>query len=171
MLTKEDIIIRLQPYSKELIAFCKADQDFKNALKINNPSRFVSLGAIVTSHSPFVPEDEIIGFYTYDYKIGIFKQDFIVNVGGENKDFILYTRLAGKQSSKNVKDISQFFTKYSKGKYYIETHHPKYEDLPEIIKPRALEAVALANKIKSGLRNLTPDELSQIDLELQRIGL
>ncbi|MCX6817223.1 MAG: hypothetical protein NTZ93_05140 [Candidatus Beckwithbacteria bacterium] len=174
MVSVEDLIVRLMPFPKELKEICRTHPNFAKALKINNPKRFVGLGVVITSYSPLVPEDEIIGFFTYDYKStpGRFKQDFIVNVKKKNKEFVLYTRLTKVGSSRWIKDISQFFTKYSKGMYYIESHHPKFEDIPDIIKPRALMAIELATRLKqTGLRQLSKDELTKFDMELQKLNV
>lgn len=173
-ITIENIIVRMSPFSKELKEICFSDADFSKALKINNPKRFVSLGAVITSVSPLCPQDQVIGFYTYDYgaKIPKFKQDFIVNIGNQNKEYILYTRKPKGITSKRVKDINEFYEKYSQGKYYIESHHPKFEDLPEILKPRAIDAVRIANNIKAGgLRKLTKHDLKKIDKDLKKSNL
>lgn len=172
MVSVTDLIVRMQPYSKSLKDLILSDPDFSTALKINNHTRFVSLGAVVTSYSPLVPDDEVIGFYVYDYKEDKFKQDFIVNIGKKDKEYILYTRFSKTNKNKRIKDISQFFERYSKGKYYVESHHPKFEDLPDIIKPRALEAINLAERLKGKkVRDFTKEELDRLDLELQRLGL
>lgn len=172
MLKVTNLIVRMQPYPKNLKDLIIGDPDFAEALKVNNHTRFVSLGAVVTSYSPLVPEDEVIGFYVYDYKENKFKQDFIVNIGKKDKEFVLYTRFSNPNKNKRIKDISQFFAKYSKGKYYIESHHPKFEDLPDVIKPRALEAINLADKLRGKpVKDISKEELERIDRELQEIGL
>ena len=172
MVSVVDLIVRMQPYSKNLKNLILSDPDFSKALKINNHERFVSLGAVVTSYSPLVSEGEVIGFYVYDYKQDKFKQDFIVNIGKKDIEFVLYTRYSNPNKNPRIKDISLFFEKYSKGKYYIESHHPKFEDLPDIIKPRALEAISLANKLKGkAVKDFSNEELKRIDEELQRLGL
>ncbi|MFA7301028.1 MAG: hypothetical protein WC069_01870 [Candidatus Shapirobacteria bacterium] len=163
----------MQPFPIELKKICKENPSFEDALKSVHPERFVSLGAIVTSQCPLVPEDEIIGFFVYDYRNlnkPIFKQDFIVNIGKKNKEFILYTKYP-RSYSKTIKDISEFFKKYPT--YNKKDHHPKYRKLPDLIKPRAKEAIRLANNIlKFGLRTeLTDDEFNQFDLDLKKFGL
>ena len=172
MVTVTNLIVRMQPYSSNLKSLILNDPDFAKALKINNHIRFVSLGAVVTSYSPLVPDDEVIGFYVYDYKEDKFKQDFIVNIGKKDKEFILYTKFPNTNKNKRIKDISQFFEKYSGGKYYVESHHPRFEDLPDVIKPRALEAIALANKLRGKqVKNFSTEELGKIDKELNKLGL
>jgi len=73
--------------------------------------------------------------------------------------------------SKIIKDINQFYQKYPS--YPKNSHHPKYEELPDAIKPRALEAVALANRIKAlGLREeISEEEYAKFDSELRKHGL
>lgn len=172
MITVTELIVRMQPYSQNLKTLILHDSDFAEALKINNHERFVSLGAVVTSYSPLVPDDEVIGFYIYDYKEDKFKQDFIVNVGKKDNEFILYTRFSNPNKNKRIRDINQFFQKYSKGTYYIESHHPRFEDLPGVIKPRALEAIDLAKRLKGKkTRNFSGQELEKLDSDLKKLGL
>ena len=61
-----DLIIRMQPYAKELKELCALNADFAQALKSTHPKKFVSLGAIVTSYPPSPRGDEVIGFFVYD---------------------------------------------------------------------------------------------------------
>lgn len=166
-----DLIVRMQPYSKGLKSQIFNDSEFSKALKINNPSRFVSAGAVVISSSPLCPQDKIIGFFVYDIKKEIFKQDFIVDVNGEDREFVLYTRNR-KNERKNIKDIKMFFKKYGQGVYYLNSHHPTYEDIPDEIKPSALRAIRLAKKLKiTGLRVLSESEIDQFDKDLTSMGL
>lgn len=167
-----DLILRLQPYPQKLKDLCNANPDFAKALKTTNPKKFVSLGAVVVSY-PQQTSDEVIGFYVYDYgsKPKMFKQDFIVNVGSKNEDFIIYTRFTGVSKSKIIRDISHFYQKYPS--YPKDSHHPKYEAIPDAIKLRALEAVDLANRIIAlGLREeISEEEYAKFDLELRKHGL
>lgn len=167
-----DLIVRLQPYSPGLKAIIKKDSGFAEALKVNNPSRFVSVGAIMITRSPLVPKDKIIGFYVYDYKLDKFKQDFIVDIEAKDKEFVLYTRFKGV-SSERVRDIKEFFKKYGKDLYYLGlVHHLKFKDLPDSIKPNAIMALELAKRLKGyGLRKLTNQEVKRFDSELQKLGL
>ncbi len=168
-----DLIIRMQPYAKELKELCALNADFAQALKSTHPKKFVSLGAIVTSYPPSPRGDEVIGFFVYDYGVrsGMFKQDFIVNIGKQYREFVIYTRYSGVPNSKMIKDINEFYKKYPT--YDKASHHPKFEDLPDAIKPRALEAIALANRIKKyGLRQeISDEEYARYDLELRKLGL
>jgi len=164
----------MMPFSNELKQWCNEHPDFFAALKVIYPHRFIALQTIATSYSPLVPEDEVIGIYAYDYqsKPERYKQDFIVNKSKQNKEFILFTRLPSRKYGKYVKDINEFFATYSKGKYYTETHHVAFEDLPDEIKPRAIKARELGKKLKvTGLRTLTQNELEEFDQKLQDLKL
>lgn len=143
-------IIEAMPFADELIAWCKTHPEFLRGLKNIYAEKFISLGAIVTSHSPYLPEDEVIGVYTYDYirRNPLFKQDFIINKGKLYKEFILFTRNPKGGSSKYVKDINEFFATYGKGKFYINSHHVSLEELPIELRERGTEAMALAEKMK-----------------------
>lgn len=106
-ITLKEVILELQPFSDELNNWCKTHREFFSALKNIYPEKFISPAMIVTSYPP--TGDEIIGVYTYHHEMKkpIFKQDFIVNVGRLNTEFILYTRNPNG-SSKYVKDIIEF---------------------------------------------------------------
>lgn len=172
-MTREEIIIDMMPFSKQLKEWCKIHPEFAEALKINYPTRFITLQAITISYSHLIPEDEVIGVYTYDYqsKPGKFKQDFIVNKSNQNKEFILFTRLPSRKYSKYVKDISEFFAIYSKGKYYIDSHHVIFKNLPNSIKPRAAQAIKLAESLrKTGLRKLTEKELAGFESKIKKLN-
>lgn len=132
----------MQPYSQGLKDFIKKHQDFADALKVTNPNRFISVGGIVISYSPLVPKDKIIGFYVYDNKEEKFKQDIILDIKGEDREFVLYTRY--KIKSRRIKDINEFEPKYGKYIYYKGFHWPKLEEIPDALKPNALMALELA---------------------------
>ena len=171
-MTREEIIIKMMPFSKEIRDWCKTHPDFNNALKIIYPARFIILGAIYTSYSPNKPRDQVIGFLVYDYKTKYFKQDFIVNVNNLSNEFVLYTRIPSQmgQQTKYVKDISVFYSIYGKDGYYEHTHHLTFDDLGEEIKPRAKRAIELAEKLQNtGLRVLTEKELIEVDNKLSTI--
>lgn len=169
MVSVTDLIVRLQPYSQGLKDFIKKHQDFADALKVNNPNRFISVGGIVISYSPLVPKDKVIGFYVYDNKEEKFKQDIIVDVMGEDREFVLYTRY--KIKSRRVKDIKEFEPKYGKGIYYKGFHWPKFEEIPTELKPNALIALKLAKLKDLELRDLTEAELEKFDRELRELGV
>jgi len=169
-----DLMLRMQPYHPRLKEFCLVNSEFAKSLKSLHAERFVSLGAIVVSQCPLIPEDEIIGFYVYDYGANpkIFKQDFIVNVGCKNQEFIIYTRFSGTTKSKNIRDISHFYNKYPT--YPKNSHHPKFEELPKEIQPRALQAINLANRIidRGGpVSEISDEEYTRFDLELKKLNL
>ena len=112
-ITWYDVILETLPFSQEIIDWCRVYPEFQKGLKALASERFLHLGAIIITHPPGT-NDEVIGIYAYDYKNNppLFKQDFIVNVGETNKDFILYTGFPkGVQNTKYVKHINDFFSK------------------------------------------------------------
>lgn len=171
-ISRDIIILESMPFSRGIKNWAIANKKVLGALKTSHPPRFITLQAICTSYCPLYPDDEIIGFYTYDAtsKTIMFKQDFIVNIDSKDNDFVLYTRLPSRQYDKNVKDINDFFQKYSKGLYYTNSHHVTYENLPDLVKPRATQAVQLANMLKNtGLRKFTQSELEEFYLQMQKL--
>jgi hypothetical protein len=162
-----DIVIEAMPFSAELIAWCDAHPELKQALKVTNPDRFIALGHVTTSYSPSKPEDQVIGFYAYDYMAERFKQDFIVNVGGENMEFVLYTRLPKQDRAlygRYIKDINEFYAIYGNRGDYASTHHPSLEEIvglnDPILTDRAKRYVPLGTRLKSeGLKSATQDQL------------
>ena len=159
------------PFSDPIIKWCGDHPEFQHALKIVYPERFITLQAIAISYSPYKPKDQVLGLFAYDYKDeqNRFKQDFIVNVGSENKEFVLYTRLPNRKYSKYVRDINEFYSTYAKGTHYAGTHHPKLEDLPPELQERARRAIDLANGLKmTGLRQLSEKEISKIESEIDK---
>ena len=168
-MNRDDIIMNMQPFSDAILDWAKKHPSFSRALKIIYPDRFITLQALSISY-PTHTSDQIIGIFAYDYRAEKFKQDFIVNVGNENKEFILYTKLPGKSPpySKYVQHINGFFTKYGTDGQYAQTHHPTLEELPEEIKSRAKKAQRLANRLKiTGLRVLSPEELAEIEAKVK----
>lgn len=159
-ITLEEVIIEMMPFSEELIDWFKMYPEFLAALKNVYADRFISLGAIVTYYSPNYPGDEVIGIYTYDYqrKNPIFKQDFIVNKGKLNNEFILFTRNSKGGSSKFVKDINEFFATYGNGGFYVNSHHLSFEELPDQLKERGEAAIKLAETMKGANLKKIPQE-------------
>ncbi len=169
-ITLEDLIVEMMPFSEELKNWCKLHPEFLVALKVINPERFVALGGIITSSSPNYPDDEIIGILVYDNIRGIFKQDFIINKGRANREFFLYTRNPGRLSSTYVKDINEFYSKYGKGDYYINTHHLSFDNLPEEIRSRAIDSLRLADKLKkAGYKKPTQEQIDNAYNQLLKI--
>lgn len=164
--TLEELIIEMMPFSKELADWCSKYPKFLMALKNVSAKKFISLGAIVTSYPP--TGDEVIGIYTYDYqrKNPIFKQDFVVNKGRLNKEFILFTRNP-TGSSKYVKDIKDFFALYGKYGYYVTSHHLALEELPAEIQERGQKAIKLAEKISG--TDITKINQEHIDRVYQQV--
>lgn len=158
-ITQEELIVEMMPFSEELLNWCKTHPEVLAALKIIYAEKFISLQAIVTSYPSNYPDDEVIGIYTYDYqrKNPVFKQDFIVNKGKLNKEFILFTRNP-VGSSKYVKDINDFFATYGKGGYYINSHHLFLEELPAEIRERGKDAMKLAEKMKGADLRIAPQK-------------
>ncbi len=172
MITPEELIIEMMPFPNELREFCKTHPDFRNALKIIYFDRFIALQAVGTSYSPNYPDDEVIGIYVYDYglKTPQFKQDFIVNKGGQKKNFVLYTGLSSVVNNKDVKHVNDFLAKYGKGGYYQDAHRLKFDDFSGELKQRALKAIALADKRKKGGRvHITPEQAEEIYKKLQEL--
>lgn len=169
--TLEEVIIEMMPFSGELLYWCKDHPEFFKALKNIYPRKFISLHAIVTSYPPN-SEDEVIGIYSYDYqrRNPIFKQDFIVNKGRSNQEFILFTRNPKGSGSRYVKDINDFFAKYGKGGNYGNSHHLTLEELPDEIKERGKDAIRIAEKIKGDNLNGVPQEhIDKIHQELAKV--
>ncbi len=152
-ITFEELIIKMMPFSSELIDWCNHHPEFQSALKIIYSDRFICLQAIVLSESPSLTieevNDEVIGVYVYDYRLStpLFKQDFIVNIGKQNKEFVLYTRNPRGKNSKYVKDINVFYQTYGKNGDYVNSHHLTFDQLPEEIKARGVRVIQLAEKI------------------------
>ena len=168
-----DLIIRMQPLPEQIKRICDQNPDFSQALKITHPKKFISLGAVVISYPPNSNNDEVIGFFVYDYglKPPKFKQDFIVNVSSASKEFIIYTRHRQATTSRYIRDINQFFQKYPT--YPRDSHHPRFKEIPDSIKPRAKDAKELAERIMTfGLREeLTDEEYNKFDQYLKGLNL
>lgn len=172
MITPEELIIEMMPFPRELKEFCKTHPDFGKALKIIYFDRFITLQAVGTSYSPNFPQDEVIGIYVYDYglKIPRFKQDFIININGQKKEFILYTGLSSVVDNKYVKYINDFFATYGKGGYYQGAHHPKFEEFSEELKERALRVITLAaRRKKEGFVKITMEQTQAIYEKLLKL--
>lgn len=168
-ITIEDVILELQPFSDELNKWCKTQSEFFVALKNIYPEKFVSPAMIITSYP--LSGDEVIGIFTYHHEMKkpIFKQDFIVNTGRSNTEFILYTRNP-KGSSKYVKDINDFYAKYGKYGYTKESHHLTLEELPPQLHERAKQAMILADKLKIGYHQIvSQDHIDKIYKEVMEI--
>lgn len=119
--------------------------DFYLSLKLSNSDRFAFLKPIFTSHTPAghaKSMDEVIGFWYADIKNittqkgAQFKQDFIVNLKNEDRQFISY---ASKKFINNddVLLINLFFREYGEnGNFYHngqlwQHHYNSIEDLPD----------------------------------------
>lgn len=155
----------MQPFSPGLKKWCKDHPDFTKALKIIYPERFITFQAISTSSTATYPNDEIIGVYAVDYGIKKprYKQDFIVNIGRNDDNFILYTSKQSGLQVKYIKHINDFFATYGKDGSYTDTHWPTFDQLPDELKPRAEITMKLAQKLKIiGLKNITKDDINRV---------
>jgi hypothetical protein len=161
------LIIKLQPLPEELKKICDINPDFAEALKISHPRRFISLGAVIKSYPP-ESEDEVIGFYVYDYSQNIIKQDFIVNLKKKNTEFILYTGQSLDEVTRNIKHINEFFKKYPT--YNKKDHRPKFHELPEKIQALVPRAINLAERLSwYGVNDFVSEEqYVEIEKEINR---
>lgn len=167
----EELIIELMPFSQELVDWCNIHPEFLAALKNVYPDKFISPAMIMTSTSPNYPDDEVIGVYSYHYQLNkpIFKQDFIVNKGRLNKEFVLYTRNPAG-NSKYVKDINEFFSTYGKGGYYLNSHHLTSEQIPGELQERVKETMKLAEKVKDvDLTKINQEQINKVYQEVMTI--
>lgn len=160
--TLKEVILELTPFPPKLITWANSHKLFLEALKNVYPEKFISPGVIIV-HPPIKNDqayvgDVVIGVLTYHHELSkpTFKQDFIVNKKGLDKEFVLYSRNPSG-SSKYVKDINEFFAKYGKFGHSRNNHHLSLEELPNQLQLRAMQAINLANKMKIG----TPQEIPQ----------
>lgn len=111
-LTIVDVILAAIPFSDELVEWVQTHPHFKAGLKFSNEDYFLPLGLILTSTSPKRPSDKIIGFVVWDKVKRIFKQDYIVNVGSRNDEFILYSKIPGKLDTPETRHIKRLYALY-----------------------------------------------------------
>jgi hypothetical protein len=165
----EELILEFQPFSEALVNWCKTHPEFLAALKNVHPEKFISPSAILLSYP--VNGDQVIGVYSYHPRLkkAIFKQDFIVNMGNRDSEYILYTRNP-RGSSKYVKDINDFFEKYEQYGYERTHHHRTFEELPDEIKERALSTIRLADKTKDlDISTITQEHINKLYKEVKAI--
>lgn len=166
MLQVNDVIFEAMPFRNELVEWIRKHPEFKEGLKFSNPDTFLTLGAVVRSFSPDHPDDEVIGFFTYDTNKKFFKQDFIVNVGNTNTEFILYSKQPNKKYGKYVQHFNGFKAKYAINGHYQNVHHLTLADLDAMnnsqLSERARSAVALAERIEAagGRKQPSAEELA-----------
>lgn len=137
-LTIVDVILAAIPFSDELIQWAQTHPHFKEGLKFSNEDYFLPLGLILTSRSPRRPDDEVIGFVVWDRVKKIFKQDYIVNVGCKNSEFILYSKIPGKLDTPVTRHIKQLYALYEvdDAHGYEANHHLKLDDIDTIARNR-----------------------------------
>jgi hypothetical protein len=173
MMSLEEILIDIQPFSDGLKKWCTDHPDFTKALKIIYPAKFISMGMVVVTYPPHYPNDKVIGFYTYHYAMRKpkFKQDFIVYLGKKDNNFVLYTRQNLVPHNSYIKDIKEFFDAYGRDGNYLRAHHVTFEEIPDEGKPRALQALNLGDRIKSagGFRELDAKSLIKANQDLRTL--
>lgn len=167
-ITLEELIIELIPFPPELTEWCNNHPEFVRALKNVHPKRFISPGMIQTSYPP--TGDEVLGVYTYDYIDGEpkFKQDFIVNTGKLNNEFIIYTQNPAG-SSKYVKSINEFFEKFGRYGYTKEDHHLTLDELPVDLQDRGRDSIRLACEVKGRLGKIPQYKINKIYKEVKEL--
>ena len=130
------------PFSDEILRFMEVEVSFYASLKLANWRRFQVIPRILTSHTPAdhpLNSDQVIGVFYFDTRgtgtgnQPFFKQDFIVNPGGLNREFISYA--AGFPISQYVRPIQDFFSNYGSNRQYYHqgsrwNHH--YLDLANL---------------------------------------
>jgi hypothetical protein len=126
-----DAILVAVPFSKALKSWAKADPSVMAALKFSNDDRFTPLPMIRFYRSKLRPNDRILGFSVWDSIAKRFKQDYVLDVGDKDKEFILYTA-PGVPDTPVVRHISELFEQYDdKGdqkKGELERDHYKTVD-------------------------------------------
>lgn len=171
--TQEELILRMMPFTNVAKQWYLNQPEIAKALKIFNADRFISLGGVSITSSPIKPNDEVLGFFVYDYKQKKVKQDFIVNLGSTGTEFVLYTKLPIPVYGEYVRPIEEFYKLYGgDGLHYVDTHHPKEQDLHPAIAERLIRAKEIARKRIQHVGPIvkTQDELNEIDSKLKGQG-
>ena len=112
------------PLSPGLRSRLQSDVDFYQSLKLANRERFVFLDFIIISRLPQdapYPEDQVLGFWYFDRVSQVFKQDFVVNVGSKDNQFVSYSRK--NNNGPFIRPIKEFFEKYGDGQRYYHRDH------------------------------------------------
>lgn len=164
-ITWEDLLLETLPFREEILEWCKTHPEFKKGLKVLASERFLHLGTVMISYPPGT-NDQVIGVYAYDYKHNppLFKQDFIVDVNQAHKEFVLYTGFPkGAQSTKYVKHMNDFFSKYGRNGNYAGSHHLTFDQLPEDpeIRRRAERMIERAKDLPEYITN--PPQQMMVD--------
>jgi hypothetical protein len=169
-ITWEEILLETLPFRDEILDWCKQHPEFQKELKVLASERFLHLGTVVISYPPGT-NDQVIGVYAYDYKNKppLFKQDFIVDIDQMHREFILYTGFTkGTQSTKYVKHINDFLSKYGKNGNYADSHHLTLDQLPNDVevKRRAKSMIERAKDLPEDITH--PPQQMMVDY-LQKI--
>lgn len=165
--TMADVVIEAMPFSDQIIAWCHAHPEFKEALKVTSPDRFYPLGMVTITYTKNVPGDKVIGFMAYDMDAGIFKQDFIIDVGSKEREFVLYTRHPQRRYNRHVRDIKEFYARYGKNGDYADTHHVDLQYIQGMgnteLSERAKRAIEKSRQIVAagGRRPISQQELRE----------
>lgn len=114
-ITVADAILLAVPFSEALRTWARTDPNVMAALKFSNEDRFTPLPIIRFYKSALRPDDRILGFSVWDSVSKRFKQDYIVDIRSQDKDFVLYTA-PGVPDTQAVRHISQLFDWYDKKK-------------------------------------------------------
>ena len=135
-------------FSPGLRTFMWEHPRFRASLKLADPDRFLLLPGIIVSRQPPEgphPEDEVLGMWYLDKvhfvrrRRPFFKQDFVVNVEGDDTTFVSYS--ASNVCGPYVLPLRVFFSTYGDGKRYYHRDDPKkfwvhhydgVDDLPDI---------------------------------------
>jgi hypothetical protein len=165
----------MQPFPQELKDLCFKHPEFLEQLKLVWPDRFVSLLSIISTESPLVPSDEVIGFWVLDYSGNkpLFKEDYIVDVGKQKKEFHLYTGRKTGNGGKYIHNMTDFTIKYGgNGQYYANSHHATYDQLAPDLIPHADRPLKIAEMWRNlGVKIATQEELEEISSKLTKLGM
>lgn len=172
-LSLTDIIIEAMPFSDSLVKWCQQHPNFKTGLKFANSGDFLALGLILTSSAPHKPNDEVIGFLVYDMKQKIFKQDFIVNVDGDNTKFVLYSKRPDKRYDEHSQHINAFVVDYGlNGQYYKDVHHYTVNQARQLKSdPRFQERIDSTLRIAKNIETHGPNTITQAQLQTALDGI
>lgn len=153
------------PFSPDLLHFLDQNPDFYNSLRLSNDKGYLLLPLIGLPPDP-INNDKIIGLF-YAYKTAIinnslgvwFKQDYIVDLNSEDKDYIGYVAKEYAQGE-HVRVVDDFYKQYKdfflKENYRWHHHYKRVNDLPNYsaggIKLKDLARLCIAG-LRRGIRD------------------